>query len=592
MKLIKNLIFFLMIFIFFSGCTTIRFGNEKKQYSSQQEKDDIRELDLSFSYKVMGVNVFGPKSISENIFVHPDGKTIFVFISYPKIGILKSTDNGKTFLSQFFRLKFLDRIYGYAVYDENENKNGKTKKEDNQLRYFSHFASSKKNPADIIITLGPYVFYSSDFGQKWKVKNIFIDYEKSNIKDIFVNDKDEVIIFTENKIAISQNWGEKWEVRSLKIPGMNFFKTNYITGFYDNSTDRIYSSIQSLDESDPLLSKNTYEFFYQNKNASTKSGVYFSDDKGKSWNSSGINVPLAMWKYNGLIYGCPIYPLSFYIRKFDENFTGSPLHTAGKLDKSSYNSNDYLEILLNSDTEDFEILSKKQNRLVIINGDKREFTDENNFENIYNGIKHLENIDYLQWQDGWYSLAKSGNFNYEYNPYRMFKLWTGMRTNMPVTYANNNGIYYRTRPTKEFKEIFFKYAVDNQMRLNGIHPFLKKNSDVEFFDPSLDPSGGFPAVVEYSRDNGKIWTELISGDHVRNMIDPVGNKRSAYYWFKNVEQKKNFKLELSFGFDQGINYLTYPVDLNIYNNCLLMQMNYFSILSSYKDAYVIPLYVK
>jgi hypothetical protein len=574
----------------FSGCSTLRFGNEKNQYSSEQNKDDdIKEFDLSFYYKVMGVNVTGPKSVSENIFTHPDGKTLFIFISYPRIGILKTSDNGKTFISQFFRLKFLDKIYGYTNIDEDENDNSKQKNEATQLRYFSHFAVSPKNPNNIIISLGPYIFYSTSYGQSWKVKNIFIDYEHANVKDIFVNDKEEVIIFTENKIAVSKNWGEKWDVKSIKIPSINFFKTNYITGFYDNSTDMIYSSIRNLDENDSTLSKNTYEFFYQNKPSNSKSGVYYSADYGKTWNSTSVNIPLAIWKKDNKIYGCPIYPMSFYKKKFDENFANSPLYTTGKLDRSTYNSGDYLNILLGSDLDSYGIISQSDNRLLVFDKDKYQIIDENDFGNIYNGIKQLEKIDFLQWQEKWYSQVKSANFNYEYNPFRMFKLWSGMRTNLPVTYIRNKDVYYRIRPSKEFIDVFFKYSVDNQIRLNSIHPFLRKNTDIEFFNPTLDPTNGFPVIVEYSKDNGKNWVELISHEHARNIIDPIGNKRSGYFWYKNIEQKKNFKLQLSFGFDQGINYLAYPVDLEIYGNHLLMQMNYFSIMNSYKDIYTIPL---
>ena len=559
---------------------------------SETSEEGFREFDLSYYYKVMGVNVSGPKSVSEHFYTHPDGKTLFVFISYPKIGILKTSDNGRSYISQFFRLKLLDRIFGYTTTDEEESNVKDNISEEQQLRYFSHFAVSNHNPADVIITLGPYVFFSRDYGQKWKVKNIFIDYERSNIKDVFVTKRDEVVIFTENKMAVSKDWCNKWETRALKINDIGFFKTNYITGLYDNSTDTIYSVIQNTDETDSVLSKYTHDLFYKNIASPARTGVYYSTDFGKTWNETAVKVPIALWKTDNSIYGCPIYSMSFYNKKFDESFTGTPIYTTGKLDKSTYNVNDYLSILLQSETEDFEILSTKNNRIMKIDRDKYEIISENNFEKLYNGIKVLEKIDYVQWQPDWYSRARTANFNYEYNPYRMFKLWTGMRTDMPVKYVKNNGIYYRIKPSKKFTDVFFKYAVDNQTRINSIHPFLRKNSDIAFFNPAIDPTNGFPASIEYSKDGGTNWEELVNQEHARNIVDPLGNKRSAFYWYKNVDQKKNFKLQISFGFGQGINYMTYPADLEIYNNRLLIQMDYFSLMKSYKDAYIVPLNAK
>ena len=87
---------------------------------------------------------------------------------------------------------------------------------------------------------------------------------------------------------------------------------------------------------------------------------------------------------------------------------------------------------------------------------------------------------------------------------------------------------------------------------------------------------------------GEQLNTLIDNRHMSTIIDPLGNKRSGFYWYKNVEQKKVFKFQISFGFDKGVSYLTYPI--NIYNleNDILLRMNYFTIANSYKDLYLIP----
>ena len=164
-----------------------------------------------------------------------------------------------------------------------------------------------------------------------------------------------------------------------------------------------------------------------------------------------------------------------------------------------------------------------------------------------------------------------------------------MRTNCPVLYSKDkNNKYYRIIPDPGFIKTFLKYSIQKQMELNSKKPFLKKPNDLEFFDPQLDPTNGFPSLIEFSKDNGKTWEILTESKHISQIIDPLSNKRSGLYWYKNVEQKKVFKLQISFGFDKGVNYLTYPLNLSCLKDDLLVGINYFSIANSYKDLYLVP----
>jgi hypothetical protein len=581
----------LFIILILTGCSTIKFGVEKKNLFDEVKKEkDIREFNLSYSYKVMGIPVTGPKSVIETIFQHPNGKTTFVFVSFPKIGILKTNDNGANFTSQFFRLRFLDTLYNYIRSDEDDDTGKKTKNENKQNRFFSHSGVSKLNPDKVILTLGPYLFVTKDLGQKWTAKNIFFDNEKANIKDVFVTDKDEIIIMTENKIAFSKDWGEKWDIKYFRIQDFGLFKTNYVSGFYDAENGILYGSFLHSDDQDFILSKQSYDFFYNKKNVSGKSGLFYSKDMGKSWIKTKINIPLVLWKFENKIYGSSIYPLSFYNANFSEEFKNSSLYKDGKLDKTTDAISVYYKTLIDTEIEDFQIISAKNNKLINIQSpDNFEIIDETNFDNIFTGLKQIDKVDYINWKENWYSEKKSSNFCFEYNPYRMFKLWTGMRTNSPVLYEKKDEIYYRIKPQKEYLKSFFKYSVENQIRLNAINPFMRKNTDIEFFDPALDPTNGMPITIEYSNDNGKTWTEVVESIHFRNIIDPLGNKRSGFYWYKNVDQKKSFKLQISFGFDQGASFLVYPMDLMFFNDDLFLSLNYFSIMKSYKDGYLVPL---
>ncbi|MCK4798178.1 MAG: hypothetical protein KAT05_12400, partial [Spirochaetes bacterium] len=578
--------FFLLL-----SCSTIRFGTQERIYTDEEDKNEIREFDLSYYYKAMGVPIKGDKSIVESTFMHPDNNTMFICISFPRIGILKTEDNGITFTSQFFKLGFLDDMYGYSIEDDKDRESKTKTDQEKPVRYFNYFAVSPKDPDKIVISMGPYVLLSKDKGLKWKAKNIFFDMENVNIRDVFINDKEEIIVITQNKISISRDWGKKWEKRLLKIQGYPFFKTEYISGYYDNSTDILFASIKHNDEPDDFLSQRSYEYFYLNKNSTLKSGLYYSYDLGKSWKKSLISIPVMLWKYKNKFYGSTIYPLAFYQQRFSDKFKKSEFYKNAKLDNSTTNLKEYIKILINMNLDDYQIISKKNNRFLVFNNIEQEIKimEENDFANIYNGINKVQSLNAIQWKDSWYEKKKSNNFFYEYNLWRIFKLWTGMQTNDPVLYAkDNNDHYYRIRPHPKFFKTFIRYSIEKQIMLNSKNPFLKKTTDIEFFDPELDPTNGFPVVIEYSNNQGKTWTQLCDTNHVRNIVDPIGNKRSGFYWYKNIDQKKILKLQISFGFDKGVNFFVYPMNLKLINNELLIRLNYFSVAKSYKDLYLIP----
>lgn len=111
---IKLLLQYFIIFLLFS-CTTLQFGEKTKDLFVEEKEPQVRELNLSYNYKAMGVPVKGEKSVTEAFFVHPINKTVYIFISFPKIGILTSEDNGVTFNSNFFKLSFLEKIFNTRI---------------------------------------------------------------------------------------------------------------------------------------------------------------------------------------------------------------------------------------------------------------------------------------------------------------------------------------------------------------------------------------------------------------------------------------------------------------------------------------------
>ena len=269
--IIKKVLYFFLFFLIVS-CSTIQFGNRQRVFIEEDsKKKHIREFDLSYGYKAIGIPIKGEKSIVEATFIHPENDALFICISYPKIGILRTEDNGISFTTQFFKFSLLDEIYGYS---EEEKENEDEIKMKDPSRYFYHFAYSPVNPDKIIITMGPFILLSKNNGIKWEAKSIFFDIESIKIRDVFINENEEIIIITKDKISISKNWGKKWTTYPIKTDEDPAFKLEYLTGYYDNSTDTLFASIKHKDEEDSLLSKSSYEYFYNNKKTNLKSGLY------------------------------------------------------------------------------------------------------------------------------------------------------------------------------------------------------------------------------------------------------------------------------------------------------------------------------
>jgi len=481
MKSLKVL-YIILVFSLLS-CTTIKFGHQETIIFDEEEKPSISELDLSYSYKVMGVPVKGSKSIVENIFLHPDNKTLFICLSFPKIGILKTEDGGKTFKEQFFKLGYLEKAYGYSA-ENNEDDKNKEQREGTPFRFFYHFAVSPKDPDKIAVSMGPYLLLSADRGKKWEVKNIFFDMQNTNIRDIFITDEDKIVVLSENKISVSSNWGKRWDRKTLKIGKTPFFKLEYISGLYDNKSDILFASIKFDEEPDQRLSKSSYDLLYSKAEIKNKSGVYISKDAGTSWSKTKLDIPLVFWENKGSIYGAPIYPLSFYSKKFSQEFIDSDLYKDAKLDDTTKNISEYVENLLGSSIEENMILSAKQNKIIKFDKDAISYKqiNETNFENIYQGILELQDLDHIQWKKYWYDKKKSSDFAFEYNFWRIFKLWTGYRSNSPYLYRKtDSGTFFRIIPHEEFLKRFIKYAVEKQININSKNPFLKKKTDIEIF---------------------------------------------------------------------------------------------------------------
>ena len=108
-------IFFLIITLLLSSCGTIEYGivDTLDDIDETSKPDSVRQYNLKYRRKIGQSVSVGNISVPEDFIVHPDGETIFIITSFPRIGILKTTDGGETYKQSFFSLPSLDVHFGY-----------------------------------------------------------------------------------------------------------------------------------------------------------------------------------------------------------------------------------------------------------------------------------------------------------------------------------------------------------------------------------------------------------------------------------------------------------------------------------------------
>lgn len=590
MKMKKNPFFFTLIIslLLFCSCSTMKFGRSAIDtlYAEDDEPQArIREFDLSYNYKIMGVKVSG-KSIVEDLFILND-KTLFIVISFPRVGILKSNDFGKSFQSTFFNNRYLEKAYNYNK-EESEDEGERPEKRE-EITLSRHFATSHRDREKALITIGPYLYLTEDAGDSWSQKSVFLDIENTHIREVVVTENDEIYLFTNNRMAYSKDWGRKWEKRAVKLEGIPPFKMELVSAHHRYGT--LFASFRHRDESNASLARLSYERLYKGESRAAGSGLFISEDRGLSWGRAGLDLPVVLWDYEDRIYALPPYELSFYNESFSEEFRDSLLYRKGELTESSYEAEELIEILQESGKGYLELLPLNGGKLFSFN-DKSvknlEIVDNKDYNCSYRGNKVLANNDFVHRESLIDESKGVVDFYYSYNPYRLFKIWMGLKSNPAAIYAKGKeNRFYRIVPDKLFLKHFFKYVVLEKARINSINPFLRKPGDVDFFKATLDPTKGFPVEVELLEAEG--WTLFEDSAHINRIINPLGNKRSEFFWYKNVDKKKSYKLQFTFGKEDGINFLVYPYKLLYYKNALLMINNYYSLEKSYMDLYIMEL---
>ncbi len=581
-SLLKIFTFFLILITLFS-CSTINFG-KPVTYSTNKESKQIEEVDLSFNYTVMGIPVSGEKSVVEYCYRQQSTDRIFYVISYPAVGILRTDKLHNEFSFKKFKSRSLDELFGYV--DINSDDASKKDGRNTYKRPFVNFKESSNNKNMMFFSIEHTLFMTNDGGDNWKMQQLPFNPESQPIYDIeFISDS-EIVIITSNRIFYSINAGKNWS--ELRLNNDSFYAYKYSMINVASIDNNLFFTVRQNDEADSLLSKECFNFLYVDNTTTgdLKSGVFKYDLKKKEWKKI-INIPLIPHLSGEIVRWSQIYPMDLYLYNFTENFKKNALFKAGILNNRTNNLNEYLEYLDNTTAENFMIFSPICNKSVVFDENYGSYIIESIED--YNQIVLINNkVESLRYVKKVNNVSENGDdqFCFRYNIRYIFNKWTAGLTNGGSRVYNNDNSFIRFTISDEFKRFFNRYILDKMMKNSGIHPFLQKKNEYNLIEPHLDPTNGQTYTIEISKD-GKEWKQIVDTSYIRNISDPLSQKRSAIFWYRNIEQKKNFKLSLSFGFDNSNSYLVYPDDIIINDEFLFTVFNYFSIQGSYRDVFKI-----
>ena len=113
--------------------------------------------------------------------------------------------------------------------------------------------------------------------------------------------------------------------------------------------------------------------------------------------------------------------------------------------------------------------------------------------------------------------------------------------------------------------------------------FYKEEKDYNFDINKLYKK--IPFVLEKVAVNGDV-TEIFTPEMLELKISPK-SKMNRWFWYKNIDKKRQFKLEFLVGIGDNPDMLCVPSNLMRYNDKLLLEISYFYHNNCYKELFVL-----
>ena len=551
------------------SCKSVRFGEitETLDFETvEEEHEAIKKIDIP--YKAF-INLFPVKGNVLHILgsvVAPDGR-LFLIINFPHLGVLVSEDGGKTFSHSLFYSDY------FVFYDyENEDSGRSRKSVRRDISMHSVFGENGK----IALSVGPFIFLSEDNGVTWKKKTPFYNLDTSFIRKILCDGNGRLYLFTDNKVVFSDNWGKKWTSSSFELNNEKLRKFQFIDAVVCN--DGLYVSYMNNDEKKSDIYKKSFQVFSGEKVQFENSGTFFVTADLKQAKSLNLPPMLFVSSQKG------ISPFNFALEKLqlEDNFKKAYFYKTGSL-KEGKNSAKYFTQQLNT-LESGEMFGQdtQLKAIDIISGENVALTHEEN----------IAAMNIRQSNDSSFAINGTGiskedyEFSYSQAPLNQIRDFSGgyLRDTQFVTDLDNDGNYYRVTLRPEFlSELYGEILKKKWKRDNSNAFFYKEEKDYNFDINKLYKK--IPFVLEKVAVNGDV-TEIFTPEMLELKISPK-SKMNRWFWYKNIDKKRQFKLEFLVGIGDNPDMLCVPSNLMRYNDKLLLEISYFYHNNCYKELFVL-----
>lgn len=548
----------MLLFPFFLSisCASTKFGlsNNDFIYFNNRDEKRVREITVPYSSFIHGIPVKGEKTDILGSAVSPDGKKLFIIVNFPKFAILSTDDGGTTFNSSVF-----DTSY-FNIPEESSDGRKTGLKPRKDIRVISAFYEDK-----IAISVGPFVFTSSDEGRSWKRHSLFFDLDGSFIRNMNVMDG-LLFVFTDNRIAYSDDWDRKWtrlrpETESLRNRNIQFvdsiiYNDRLYLSYLDKTADLRGNSLYSMKEN------NFGRIFTFSSNAlnetdmKTAGGFFVSDDKLYIY--SPFKTRLSDFNFDAGFKKTSLYK--------DLNMAGqknSVRYFAEEVLKSYYD-NDlfYPAAVIVDDSLEYAEVDEKINRAVI-----------NNIAAVRSRLSSFLND------------RASSNFYFSNDPEEMFySLTGGFIDYLKCSFSGGDGAEYVIMPDRNFVLSVFEDVLNKKYERENTPVFLRRvpyGLNVDF----IRASKYFPFAVLSAGDS---LSHIVSTEEFVKAINP-GEKQRSFYWYNNIDRKKRFRLEFVIGADEKLDMLYYPGKIFMYNGDIVVEIVYFNDVRSYRELYRIKI---
>lgn len=572
MKKIKKSSYIIICLLLVIGCKSVQFGETVETLDfetvAEEEREAIEKIEIP--YKAF-INVFPVKGNVLHILgsvVSEDGK-LFLVINFPHLGILSSDDGGKTFSHSLF-------YSDYFIFHDYENEDSKRSRKSvrRDISVHSAFAADGK----IALSAGPFLFLSQDSGISWKKCTPFYNLDTSFIRKILCDASGRLYLFTDDKAAYSDDWGKKWVSSSFRPNGEKLKKFQFIDAVLHDGG--LYVSYISKNEKKSTLYNISLKAFSGEKQDSSVSGVFSVSPDLKQAVSLYLPPLIFISAQKG------ISPFDFTLEdlQLEDNFKKTFFYKTGSL-KDGKNSAAYFTRKL-GETESEEIFGQSSNQkaIDIISGEVVRLTETDSATAAK--MRQLNDSSFII--DGTGISKDDCLFSYNAAPLNQIRDFSGgyLRETQVVTMPDENGNYYRAKLRREFLSGLYNEIMKKKWKRDNSNAFFYKEE--KSYDFQIDRLyKKFPFILE-KVDSGGNAIEIFSPEMLELKISPK-SKMNRWFWYKNIDKKRQFKLEVLVGTGDEPDMLCVPSNLERFKDGVLLEISYFYRNNCYRELFKLNL---